>query len=556
LQDVTITTGDMPTFDGTGPSGNVTITAGTLKLTHSNIFTDTFSARAGDITIAAGDIQMTFSIVSAIGLDGGGAITVTAGSLVTDFTSFDTETALSDGGNITVNANVVELTNGSTLVSSTFGDAPAGSISVTATDHVSLLGNFGGERPSGIFSNSFGGLGSAGDSGAITVTTPSLQMTGGARINSVTQTAGRGGDVTINVTGSISISGELPTGDPEPLFGLGSIHPSGIFTQTVGSDFCTATCGDAGRVSISTGSLTMGAGARIDSGTSNTGRGGDVTVNASDTISISGSLSDGTPSGIFSRTIGTTPGSGTGGTIELQAPQIGLSNGAAISAQSTGTGPAGNILVKASDSLVMQSGSITTESAQSGGGSIEVQAGRLVQLTGSSITTSVHGGAGDAGNITIDPQFVILQNSQILAQAFGGNGGNISIVAGVFFADPTSTISASSTLGVSGTVDIQAPVTSLSGTLAPLPAEIVQAAGLLQARCAARLAGGTSGSFVVAGREGLPLEPGGFLPSPLYAESSGIGRMVGSLDVPGLRVGQVFLESNLILAPLASGCSS
>jgi hypothetical protein len=80
---------------------------------------------------------------------------------------------------------------------------------------------------------------------------------------------------------------------------------------------------------------------------------------------------------------------------------------------------------------------------------------------------------------------------------------------------PESTITASSTLGVQGTVDIQVPVTSLSGAIAPLPQALVDVAALLPARCAVRLSGGTYSSLVLGGREGLPLGPAGLLPSPL-----------------------------------------
>ena len=38
----------------------------------------------------------------------------------------------------------------------------------------------------------------------------------------------------------------------------------------------------------------------------------------------------------------------------------------------------------------------------------------------------------------IDPQFVILQKSEILAQAFAGSGGAIDVTAGLFLADPSS----------------------------------------------------------------------------------------------------------------------
>jgi large exoprotein involved in heme utilization and adhesion len=128
------------------------------------------------------------------------------------------------------------------------------------------------------------------------------------------------------------------------------------------------------------------------------------------------------------------------------------------------------------------------------------------------------GRGGDAGNLTLEAPFVVADGSQIVANAFGGRGGNILINAGVFLADPASLVSASSQLGLPGTVDIQAPVTSLSGTLAPLPQAFVNVAALLPARCAARLSGGQASSLVLGGRDGLPVEPGGVLPSPLMLD--------------------------------------
>jgi hypothetical protein len=93
-------------------------------------------------------------------------------------------------------------------------------------------------------------------------------------------------------------------------------------------------------------------------------------------------------------------------------------------------------------------------------------------------------------------------------------GGHVQINSNVFLADPASRVSASSALGIQGTVDIQAPVTTLSGTLAPLPQAFVSAA-LLPARCAARFRGGRASSLVLGGRDGLPADPSGVLPSPL-----------------------------------------
>ena len=162
-------------------------------------------------------------------------------------------------------------------------------------------------------------------------------------------------------------------------------------------------------------------------------------------------------------------------------------------------------------------GSIVTRATQADGGNIQITAPTLVRLRDSTITAEVGGGATTVGgNITIDPQFVLLQNSQIIANAFQGTGGNITIQAQrAFLADPASQLSASSALGINGQVAIQAPVTSISGAVAPLPQAFAQPAELLRTRCAERLREGKGSRLVVGGRDGVPLEPGSLLLSPL-----------------------------------------
>jgi large exoprotein involved in heme utilization and adhesion len=163
---------------------------------------------------------------------------------------------------------------------------------------------------------------------------------------------------------------------------------------------------------------------------------------------------------------------------------------------------------------------MTTEATQASGGQVVITAPEMVQLSYSKISTSVAGSAADTagGNITIDPQFVVLQNSQVLAKAFAGSGGAIDIVAtSAFIADPNSIVDASSTLGISGIVNIQSPLQNVGGELPALSEEFSSAAALLAQQCAARAADGTFSTFVVAAREGLPVEPGGFLASPSWA---------------------------------------
>ena len=159
---------------------------------------------------------------------------------------------------------------------------------------------------------------------------------------------------------------------------------------------------------------------------------------------------------------------------------------------------------------------MTTATEGAGGGAITLNAGFRIGLTDSVITTTVRGGGGDAGDITANARFIILDGSQIIANAFEGRGGNIRIQAQqAFLADPASTVSASSTLGISGTVDIRAPVTNVSGSLGPLPQAFAPAAQLLHNRCAARRREGKTSRFVLAGRDGVPEGPDSPLASPL-----------------------------------------
>jgi hypothetical protein len=65
-------------------------------------------------------------------------------------------------------------------------------------------------------------------------------------------------------------------------------------------------------------------------------------------------------------------------------------------------------------------------------------------------------------------------------------------------------------------VDIQAPVSNISGIVSPLSSDYVSAATLLRERCIARIREGKYSSFVIGGRDGLPLEPGNMLPGLLF----------------------------------------
>ena len=149
---------------------------------------------------------------------------------------------------------------------------------------------------------------------------------------------------------------------------------------------------------------------------------------------------------------------------------------------------------------------ISTQASTANGGNISVSVADVMQLVSSRISTSVKGSIGNGGNILIDPQLLILDDSQIIAQAVLGHGGNITIVANQYLPSADSLVSASSALGISGTIEIIDPHIDLNGTLVVLPSELRNAAEIFRDSCAAR-AGRPRSSLTEAGRGGLPQDP-------------------------------------------------
>jgi hypothetical protein len=270
---------------------------------------------------------------------------------------------------------------------------------------------------------------------------------------------------------------------------------SGLFSAAGGS-------GNAGRVVVSTPSLMLGAGGEISVATSASGNAGTVRVNAG-SLNITGGLID-----------SSTTGGGDGGAIFLNGSQVNIANGGRVTADSLGAGRTGNVTITASDSIVMSNGSISTRAATSDGGDITLTAPNIVRLEGSQISTSVESGTGSGGNVRIDPQFLIVNGSSITANAFGGPGGNITIIADNYLPSPTSIIEASSALSTPGSIQIASPENNVAGSIAQLPRALVDASRLMRSACSARREG-TPSSFTLAGRGGVPPDPDGYLPSAI-----------------------------------------
>jgi filamentous hemagglutinin family protein len=490
-----------------GNAGNITVKTGSLELSDrgeiaaSSVYG---TGNAGRLDITAKDIRIIglqsssdpfgkdfTGISSATNAGLGGDLQLTTDSLLVADRGSITATSYGSGrgGNIGINAGGVEVLNGSNILSSAFGSGNGGKIEVIA-DSVSISGvhpepfiDITGNKslsPSGIASQA--GL-MGGSAGNVRITTGTLNVLDGARISTQTFGPGDGGNIEVTAN-NVLISGvnaalrEFLTGKGIDAKEAGRLASAGILAGTNSSLLGDGATGNAGSVSIQAKNL---------------------------------QLSD---QGLISTQ---TTGPGTGGNIELISDQVTLSSSALISASSTALGDAGNIDIDAKYSLLMRNSSITTEAMHADGGNIHIHAGYMVNLIDSVISASVGGGPQTVGgNITIDPEYVILNDSQIIANAYEGKGGNIRIIADVFLASPDSIVDASSALGIDGTVDIRAPITNISGTLAPMQGNFLSTEALLRDRCIARIRGERISSFVVSGRDGLPIRPGSVLPSPIY----------------------------------------
>ncbi|MEO7817742.1 MAG: hypothetical protein ABIS18_01190, partial [Actinomycetota bacterium] len=288
----------------------------------------------------------------------------------------------------------------------------------------------------------------------------------------------------------------------------GGLLRSSALPLSTGNAGSVTVQGKAGAGSFSGSILIDGGGSGIFTNTQGIGEGGNITLTANEvTIQNGGTVSASTSGNAVTA---------RGGTINMVAGRlVELNSGGSISASSTGPGNAGDIAINAGQQFEMRDSSVTAKATQASGGNIDIRAVDRIRLVNSEISSSVQGGTSTAGgNITIDPNVVVLQNSRVIAQAVQGAGGNITITTPLFLADSTSLVDASSQKGLNGTVTIQSPTSNLSESLGTLPSEPGQAQTLLTQRCAA-LANGQTSSFVVAGREQLPADPGGWLTSPL-----------------------------------------
>jgi filamentous hemagglutinin family protein len=320
-----------------------------------------------------------------------------------------------DGGDLTIETGKLSIRDGGAIDVSTQGEGNGGQLFIKASDAIEVTGDSPYNSNISAEVTDRG----VGDGGSITIETPKLSVQNGGEIISSTLGRGDSGDISITAENSISLDAS-----------------SYIVNNVQSSD----AVGDAGKIDITTGSLSATNGSQINSFTRGQGNAGDITIQATDRVSFNGFDSDNYSSAFSSVEAGAN---GNGGNINITARSLSLTNGGQLEASvfgetdnlPGGEGQGGNINIDVDDTLTIADGNAPGISATLGagavgsGGDIDIQAENLVVKNDGLISASTFG-IGKAGNLTINAENFTVHNSQVSSSTFGkGDAGNLTVNA-------------------------------------------------------------------------------------------------------------------------------
>ncbi|MCL1473458.1 filamentous hemagglutinin N-terminal domain-containing protein [Argonema antarcticum] len=520
----------------TGQGGDVNITAGSLTVSNGALVQASTNGQgnAGNLNINVRDL---------VSFDGVGPDVFSSGA----YSGVESNNAVGNGGNINISAGSLSVTNGAVVTASTEGMGNAGNITINVANAIVLSGispSFNEilqtEQSSGIYSVvKPTGVGTGGN---INITTGSLEVADGALVIARTRGQGNAGNIQINTADYITIYGigtdktssALLTPTEPGARGLGGdiTVNTNVFRVSDGAVINSQTLNEnkGGNITINATIFEATGGGQAIATTSSSGQAGNITINATDKIILSGSdpnfveregrfdanivgNNEGPASGLYASTAKGQESTGAGGNLTIQARgQMIVTEGAQVTVSAQGTGAAGNLEVAAS-SIHLDNGFMTATTTAGNFGNINLRSQGLVLRNGSRISTDATQGTANGGNITIDTGVLAgLENSDIIAKAIAGRGGNILIYTQGDFRSIDSEVSASSERGINGVVDIQTPNTNPTQGLLKLPQVPIASSPPAQG-CRAR---GRQTRFINTGSGGVP-------PNPSDALSSNIG---------------------------------
>ncbi|CCQ67330.1 Putative hemagglutinin-related protein [Crocosphaera watsonii WH 0402] len=544
-------------------NSNVQLQGRQIKLNQGQIFSETDSSEpAGDININASE---SFEIL------GGTREELSNGRIE----ARTTRNASGDGGNIQIQTEKFISRDGGVLSSVSLGQGQGGQLEINASESIELIGT-GFSTPS-LLTTSTGGTGNGGqinlntdrlilqDGGQILAVTavdtgkggtitinafesiqvigsgfvPNQAVTAPSRISTESgftdlnlQGFSPGGNLTINTNqlivtddGIIS-AGSLGQGDA----GNVDITANYIFLDNQGVITASSEgTGNAGNLTIHTDRLTLNDRSEVAVRSIGTGQGGNLTLNAGAILLDGKSQLTATSEALDPETaleLGFEPevlesnnALANAGSLTITTDNLTVNNDSEVTVSSFGLGNAGDINIQARDIFLDHGSRLSAETASGEGGNISLDVEQFLSLRrASSISTTAGttGGSGNGGNIHINALFILTvptENSDIIANAFLGQGGNISIdTAGVFGIEerekltPLSDITASSQFGQVGNIGINRPDVDPQRSLVKLPDEVVDASNVIVDACRPGEAL-SRGEFTIRGRGGLPSNP-------------------------------------------------
>jgi filamentous hemagglutinin family protein len=270
----------------------------------------------------------------------------------------------------------------------------------------------------------------------------------------------KGGDIDLNAR-NITISGDSGLyGGIYPSLGIIptsagriALNATGevvVADSTIGNVVFPLSIGNGGNITIDAASISLD-GASIAASTLGNGNAGNVTLTATNAISLDGFNNLDRPTTIASNVV--AGAEGDAGNINLRGGSILFQDGAFIATATQGKGNAGNVTLIAKDSISLQGFSpfignfsaITTNvfpGAEGRGGNIDLVAGGSISLQDGALISAGTGGKGSAGNVTLTAKDTVsLSGANSLFQAPSliatnvlspaeGNGGDITVNAG------------------------------------------------------------------------------------------------------------------------------
>ena len=343
-----------------------------------------------------------------------------------------------EGGDIIIDTSSLLISNGALIFSPTSTSGIGGDIIINASESIELIGSA---------LSSISSLNSTAPAGDIVVQAKNLEIRDGGLVLNSTLGSGSGGDIVVKVSETVELA-NTP---------VQALVPTGILASS------TLGTGQAGNIEMNASNLFVSNGAGINNNSGSLisdstsrdgilrhsgGNAGDININVSKLINLTGVSRNGTTSGITSAAF---RGSSSAGDINIATENLVIQDGARIDAATVGSGQGGEITLKARESVIVSGKSQLEEAV------LVKEAPSTIAATSGFIGLSFEAEAtGKAGNLNIETRKLVIQDgAKITVNSLsGGEAGIVRVIAESINLDNESAIDAATVSGQGGEITL------------------------------------------------------------------------------------------------------